>query len=68
MANDLGGPSPAAHLLRSVAQDFEALSAVIERAIIAKDGALPQGVERLHRAKHAADKAAVLAKRPANFL
>ena len=67
MPNDLGGPGPSAHLLRSVAQDFQALSQMIARAVEAMNGENPEDMERLHRAKEAADKGAALAKKPAKF-
>ncbi len=67
MPNDLGGPGPSAHLLRSVAEDFQALSQMIARTIEAMDGQGPEDVEGLHRAKEAADKGAALAKKPAKF-
>ena len=68
MPNDLGGPGPSLHLLRSVAEDFEALSQVIDRTIQAMDGANPEDMERLRRARQAAERGAALAKKPAKFV
>ena len=67
MPNDLGGPGPSVHLLRSVAQDFEALSQMIGRTIQVMEGESPQDVDRLHRARQAADKGIALAKKAAKF-
>lgn len=67
MPNDIGGPGPSVHLLRSVARDFDALSEVIGRIIEAMDSESPEYMERLHRAKKAAEKGAALAKKPAKF-
>jgi len=67
MPNDIGGPGPSVHVLRSVAKDFDALSEVIGRTIEAMDGKNPEYMERLHRAKRAAAKAVALAQKPAKF-
>jgi len=67
MPNDMGGPSPSVHLLRSVAQNFEALSEIIGRTIAAMDGETCDDIDRLHRAKRAADKGTALAKKLPNF-
>ena len=67
MPNDLGGPHPAEHLLRSVSRDFKALSQIIGRHIEAWPSIDCADLERLRRAKEAADKGAALAKKPAKF-
>ncbi|MFL6851653.1 MAG: hypothetical protein ACJ8EH_12465 [Sphingomicrobium sp.] len=67
MPNDLGGPGPSVHLLRSKAQDFQALSEMIGRTIQVMDDESPEDVERLHRARQAADKGIALAKKAAKF-
>jgi hypothetical protein len=67
MPHDMGGPSPSILLVRSLANNFEALSNVIGRTIEALDGERPEDVERLHRAKQAADKGVALANVAANL-
>jgi len=50
-----------------VSRDFEALSQIIGRHIEAWPSSDCADLERLRRAKEAADKGAALAKKPAKF-
>jgi hypothetical protein len=62
-----GHEVPSQHLFREIERDFEALVRLIERAIeyLVANGTGNGAVERLTRAKEAADLGAALAKRGA---
>jgi hypothetical protein len=68
MPHDVGGPIP--HSLHTVAATFGELSALIRRLIEVEsgNGADPEYLECLQRAKSAADRGATLAKSAANIV
>lgn len=61
MPNDLGGVGHSVHLLQSVASDFEALAALMDKTLVRMVGEDAEEMASLRRAREAAEKGAALA-------